>query len=1216
MNTVPSIRVAGVPGQELLRAVSSTRAPKLTWRQRQQERIAAEAVAVWNVLRPYPSTLVWPLVVLAVLLLAGVWGVTHVAQATADSTKDRVSALATDVATWYRQSIVESYAPVISMSVVIRQDPTFSRVYTLFNNSAPELMALAPPGALRSLQLAPNGVIQMVYPGQGNDLALGVDLFEEPLLTGTLDTIRNGGLTLMGPLTFIQGGFGVRARLPVFIRDVDENVTWGSPRNLSSQCGSLCYNATARTKFWGFSTALIELQKLHNSNGSRLRAMDLSGYHYELLAPNWLSHEAASDPANMTVVARSDRLPCDPVEVDVNLPYTKWILRVSPNEGWSPSWYPPLLVCIIILAIAVSVLMFAMLVSRRQHQTLLEALLPREMIDDLKNYNTKWRLGPRVTDTAGATTADVLLNLLGELLEGITPDLRDIVLIRQQILQNMDIYSPLNLCSQLRDANLGDDVTKALMHQLGGRYSFSVSGPDSDVEDITEGGEVRAGAVLHKSLTLGQHDYATVAGALAMILVPQGGWYDSGPDMSDAASDAALPTHNTEVAISPGPSNANMFGRAASHLVRQNSWRCGSPEQMQATPPPPPPLGRQASCTVASSGGGGGGSNGGVGGCGSSGASGVSGGALSAAGAVGEGGPAIVLMTPGKVIPADLSMDQLAAATSSAVSSANIRVTDDGAGTGPPGTTASGGAVGSGGGAAAAAGGSTAAAAVGRRPPRKGDSHTSLIGLGRTAGRRKSSMLSVSIADGPDGAAGGGGGSVVGMGKTLSSGSHPDAVTLLHGGHPETHLNGIGNGRLWAATVSRRSITGLNGATVISAVLAKKPPTPPAPVIEEVERVLATADSWQFDTWRLRDVTNGHPLSALGFYLIHRAGLITSLKLKPSVLARLLRHIEAGYPDNPYHNATHAADVLQTLHVIIHGAQLHVHYLDHLGLLAAYFAAIVHDYGHPGLTNDFLVATSDPLAVRYNDRSPLENHHAAAAFSSMRRPGLDVLSPLTSEQKSNFRRQVIEMVLSTDMKQHFSLLSHFSTVHRLASYTNKSVGTPTAGVGGGAHGASSADCQANIELPAVSLAAPSLVDMAPKPLDETERLLSLQMVIKAADLGHLGEELDVHKRWLNSLEEEFFRQGDKERQLGIPISPLFDRAKQGVSKSQVGFYDFVALPMVHALCSVFPGTQPLMTCFLGNYNHYTTDPPAALSESRSFKQQAQQQGRQAAAQVV
>ena len=75
-------------------------------------------------------------------------------------------------------------------------------------------------------------------------------------------------------------------------------------------------------------------------------------------------------------------------------------------------------------------------------------------------------------------------------------------------------------------------------------------------------------------------------------------------------------------------------------------------------------------------------------------------------------------------------------------------------------------------------------------------------------------------------------------------------------------------------------------------------------------------------------------------------------------------------------------------------------------------------------------------------------------------------------------------------------------------------------------------------------------------------------------------------RWLSNLAEEFFRQGDKERELSLPISPLFDRAKQGVGKSQVGFYDFVALPLVHALCSAFPGTQPLMTCLLGNYHYW------------------------------
>ncbi|GIL58439.1 hypothetical protein Vafri_13575 [Volvox africanus] len=932
------------------------------------------------------------------------------------------------------------------------------------------------------------------------------------------------------------------------------------------------------------STALVELQKLHDCNESRFRALDASGYDYELLAPNWLSDMAKSDPNNLTTVAHSSRLPKDPIQVDVKLPNAMWILRVAPKEGWDPSWYPPMLVGVILLAIVMSVLMFATLVSRRQHKALLEALLPREMIDHLKNYSTDWWLGPRITDSAGATTADVLLNLLGELLEGITPDLRDIVLIRHQILQNMDIYQPLNLSSQLRDANLDDDVTKALIHQLGGKYSFSVSGPSTDVEDIMEGGELRAGAVLHKSLTLGQHDYATVSGALAMILAPQGGWYDSGPDMSDAASDAALPTHNTEVAISPRPSNANMFGRAASHVIRQNSWRCISPEQMPVTSSP---LGRTTSCTTVagidrarSNSGGSNGGNAGV---------------PTVDGPCGEGAPtvAVAVSSSGRAVPVEMTPERLMVATSSQVSTSNDRVTDDGGTTGPTSTaavTTVGGVAGGGGGGGGVTGGGNGT----RRPPRKGDSHTSLAGLTRSI-RRKSALLSVSIADGTEGG---------GQGKAIiCASSNPDAVTLLHGGHPEVHIgNGLANGRLWAATVSRRSITGLSGVPGGPNSI-KKPPSPPPPVIEEVERVLAQADSWHFDAWRLRDVTNGHPLSALGFYLIHRAGLIANLKLKPAVLARLLRHIEAGYNDNPYHNATHAADVLQTLHVIIHGAQLHVHYVDHLGLLAAYFAAIVHDYGHPGLTNDFLVATSDPLAVRYNDRSPLENHHAAAAFSSMRRTGLDVLAPLATEQRSTFRKQVIEMVLATDMKQHFSLLSHFSTVHRLASF-NK-----TSALGTGTGYGQAGEARNSLDIAMVSTATPSMRELAPKPLDETERVLSLQMVIKAADLGHLGEGLDVHKRWLSSLEEEFFRQGDKERQLGIPISPLFDRSKQGVSKSQVGFYEFVALPMVHALCSAFPGTQPLMNCFLDNYNFYTNDTPPLPGESRSAKAQPQQLAR-------
>lgn len=60
--------------------------------------------------------------------------------------------------------------------------------------------------------------------------------------------------------------------------------------------------------------------------------------------------------------------------------------------------------------------------------------------------------------------------------------------------------------------------------------------------------------------------------------------------------------------------------------------------------------------------------------------------------------------------------------------------------------------------------------------------------------------------------------------------------------------------------------------------------------------------------------------------------------------------------------------------------------LSKLHQQAAYWSAIVHDFEHGGLNNDFLIKTMHPLAVTYNDQSPLENHHLAAAVRVMRLP--------------------------------------------------------------------------------------------------------------------------------------------------------------------------------------------------------------------------------------
>lgn len=55
-------------------------------------------------------------------------------------------------------------------------------------------------------------------------------------------------------------------------------------------------------------------------------------------------------------------------------------------------------------------------------------------------------------------------------------------------------------------------------------------------------------------------------------------------------------------------------------------------------------------------------------------------------------------------------------------------------------------------------------------------------------------------------------------------------------------------------------------------------------------------------------------------------------------------------------------------------------------LLTCYIGAIVHDYGHMGVNNNFLITSMDELALIHNDQSPHENHHLAASFKILFNP--------------------------------------------------------------------------------------------------------------------------------------------------------------------------------------------------------------------------------------
>jgi len=61
----------------------------------------------------------------------------------------------------------------------------------------------------------------------------------------------------------------------------------------------------------------------------------------------------------------------------------------------------------------------------------------------------------------------------------------------------------------------------------------------------------------------------------------------------------------------------------------------------------------------------------------------------------------------------------------------------------------------------------------------------------------------------------------------------------------------------------------------------------------------------------------------------------------------------------------------------------------------------------------------------------------------------------------------------------------------------------------------------------------------------------LQNLVHCADLSNPTKPLDIYRQWTERIMQEFFHQGDLEREQGMDISPMCDRHTASIEKSQV-----------------------------------------------------------------
>jgi len=270
--------------------------------------------------------------------------------------------------------------------------------------------------------------------------------------------------------------------------------------------------------------------------------------------------------------------------------------------------------------------------------------------------------------------------------------------------------------------------------------------------------------------------------------------------------------------------------------------------------------------------------------------------------------------------------------------------------------------------------------------------------------------------------------------------------------------------------------------------------------------------------------------------IAHPFNLIERYHIPEECLVAWIESVAEQYnPEVMYHNWFHALDVFQFCYMSLAkgGAGTYFNFQDILVLLTS---TVAHDAAHMGTNNAFLVNTQAALALYYNDKSPLENMHASLSFGLMRKASNDFLRNLPKHDSQVFREKYIDAILATDMTQHFETVDVFSS--RMSKRDDNPFMENT---------------KNNREKQQGSKA---------------DRRMLMRAFIHMSDLANCCRPWDIYKELVCTLEEEFFLQGDQERQLGLPIMPLMDREKDSLAASQFYWIDKFVGPLMEPFCCI------------------------------------------------
>ncbi|CAD8084720.1 unnamed protein product [Paramecium primaurelia] len=264
--------------------------------------------------------------------------------------------------------------------------------------------------------------------------------------------------------------------------------------------------------------------------------------------------------------------------------------------------------------------------------------------------------------------------------------------------------------------------------------------------------------------------------------------------------------------------------------------------------------------------------------------------------------------------------------------------------------------------------------------------------------------------------------------------------------------------------------------------------------------------------------------------------------LKNNELINFLTALKYKYNKtaNPFHNFTHGVNVMHGCFLFAHHPKFGFCFNDQQRF-AMTLAGLCHDVGHPGTNNLFQINAQTKLALLYNDKSVLENHHIAVTYKLLALKQCDFLGSIPRVDKIMIRKYIVNNVLATDNQYHFKLLNDIEIKF----------------------GQSQGD--------------PKIFQS-----DDNKLLLS-GFLTHAADFFGAAKSYQVAKAWSERLRREFQAQSQLEDIVGIAQTPYLRNLDNEVqyAKNEIGFLKVIVKPIYESLNQFSDGAMSLQ---LANIN--------------------------------